>query len=158
MAYISESLGGLGATDEGHNVRVVLLHEHLLGRAGVMLYGADTDDLALTEVGELQLGSESVPAVTGRVTEAEFIGVFVEFMELGNTCDNIEISLDFFDIAEGFSLVHGDTLVLGEVLRGPLANAGKESDFMFLPGVSLSGVCDGLVFTSGTTESGVLIC
>jgi len=158
VTYIGESLSSLGATDEGHNVRVVLLHEHLLGRAGVMLYGADTDDLTLSQVRELQLGSESVPAVTRGVTEAKFIGVFVELMELGNTCDNIEISGDFLDVVEGFSLVHGDTLVLGEVLRGPLANAGEEGDFMFLPGVSLSGVCDGLVFTSGTSEGGVLIC
>lgn len=31
VTHISKSLGSLGATNEGHNVRVVLLGEHLLG-------------------------------------------------------------------------------------------------------------------------------
>jgi hypothetical protein len=108
-------------------------------------------------MGELQLGGKSVPAISGGIAHAELIGVFIELVELGDTCNNIEISSGFLHVAEGFGLVHGDTLVLGEVLRGPLAKAGKKGNFVLFPGVTLSGVCDGLVLTSGTTESGVLI-
>jgi hypothetical protein len=157
VAHIDETLGSLWSADEGHNVRVVLLRKHLLGWASIVLHGADTDDLALAEVGELQLGGKSVPAFTGGIFHAEFIGVFIKLVELGDLCDNIEITGGFLDVAEGLGLVHGDTLVLGEVLRGPLADAGKKGNFVLLPSVTLSGVCDGLVFTSGTTESRVLI-
>jgi len=122
-----------------------------------VLHGADTDGLALSEVGELQLGGKSVPAVSGGIAHAELVGVLIELVELSDLSDNIEVTGGLLDVVEGLGLVHGDTLVLGEVLRGPLAEAGKKGNFVLFPSVSLSGVCDSLVLTSGASECRVLI-
>jgi hypothetical protein len=80
-----------------------------------MLGRAYTDNLSLTEVGELQLGGKSVEAITRGVTEAELVGVFVELMELGNARDNIEISGLSLGLVEVDLLFGWDTVVASEV-------------------------------------------
>jgi hypothetical protein len=97
VLHASQGLGGLGSSDEGHNVGVVLLRQHLLGGARVVLDATSTDNLALPEVGELQLGCQRVPRFTRGVPEAQFVGVFVKFVELGDLGDNIEVSRSTLD-------------------------------------------------------------
>jgi hypothetical protein len=80
-----------------------------------MLGRAYTDNLSLTEVGELQLGGKSVEAITRGVTEAELVGVFVELMELSNARDNIEISGLSLGLVEVDLLFGWDTVVASEV-------------------------------------------
>jgi len=138
VLHAGETLGSLGSGDEGHDVGVVLLGEHLLGGAGVVLDAASTDDLPLPEVGELQLGGQGVPGLTRGVTEAKFVGVFVKLVELSDLGDDIEVSRGTLSSVKLFVVVLGASVVRGEVSTGPLSHRGEESELVLLERVSLA--------------------
>lgn len=120
--------------------------ENVLVLAGfVVSGGADTDHLASTETGELQLESEDVPIITGLVSDSELVGEFVQLKDVEYFSDNIEVTVLGASVLEVGVVVGGETIVLGKVVRNPLAEGGEESSLMLLESGALTRVVGGLV-------------
>merc|ERR1719329_1825426 len=84
-------VGELGGVDEGHDVGVVLEDEDLLGGGLVVGAGADLDNAALGDVGELDLESKSVEGGTGAVLKLELVGVVIELEDVEDLGDDVEV-------------------------------------------------------------------
>lgn len=124
----------------------MLEDENVLVLAGfVVSGGADADHLASTETGELQLECENVPIITGLVSDSELVGEFVQLKDVEHFSDNIEVTVLGASVLEVGVVVGGETIVLGEVVRNPLAEGGEESSLMLLESGALTRVVGGLV-------------
>jgi len=127
--------------------------ENVLVLAGfVVSGGADADHLASTETGELQLESEDVPSITGLVSDLELVGEFVQLEDVEHFSDNIEVTVGGASVLEVGVVVGGETIILGEVVRNPLAEGGEESSLMLLESSALTRVVGGLVAIVLTVE------
>ena len=147
----SESGGG----DESHDVGVVGKGEDVLLVGGLVPGGgSDSNSLASSQVGELELEGKSVPRLTSGVSKLELVGVFVHLVHLGNLSNNIEVVGGAGDLGEGLVEVLGDGVVRGEVLGGPSAEGTEELGFVLLEGSSLSGEGERLEFSEGSLDIG----
>ena len=88
---LSKVSSGLGSSNESAHVRVVGLAEDILVSGVVGGNRSDVDSVSRSEVGELQLGAESVPGVTRVVSKSDLVGVFIKLMDLSNSSLNIEV-------------------------------------------------------------------
>lgn len=70
---------------------------------------------------ELELEGKSVEHLARGILELEFVGVFVELVNLENLGDNVEVTLLGLSLVEGDVHVVRDHRVRGEVLVGPLS-------------------------------------
>lgn len=138
VLHASQGLSSFSSSDEGHNVGVVLLRQHLFGGAGVVLDATSTHNLTLSQVGELQLGGQGVPGFTRGVAKAQFVCVFVKFVELGDLCDNIEVSRCTLDSVQLLLVVLRTSVVLRKISAGPFAHRGEESKLVLLKTVALA--------------------
>ena len=85
VGNLGEVGGGLRSVNESADVGVVRLAEDVLGIGLVGRDGSDVDGVSGSEVGELQLGAESVPRVTGVISKSDLVGVFIELMDLSDS-------------------------------------------------------------------------
>lgn len=61
LGSLGDGLGQLGVGEEAHDVGEVALGEDLLGGGRVVGDRSDSDNLSVSDTGELQLGGKSVP-------------------------------------------------------------------------------------------------
>ena len=157
VGNLGEVGGGLRSVNESADVGVVRLAEDVLGTGLVGRDGSDVDGVSGSEVGELQLGAESVPRVTGVISKSDLVGVFIELMDLSDSSLDIKV----FTGSGGSSLVKGSDGSDGSggahVRGGPLSEGSKDVSFVLLEGSAFVGVGDGGVASSIGTESGLLI-
>jgi hypothetical protein len=154
---LGEVSGGLRSVNESADVGVVRLAENVLGTGLVGGDGSDVDGVSRSEVGELQLGAEGVPGVTGVISKSDLVGVFIELVDLGDSSLDIKVLTG----SGGSSLVKGsdggDGSGGSHVRGGPLSEGSKDVSFVLLERSALVGVGDGGVASSIGTESGLLI-
>ena len=154
---LGEAGGSLGSTDEGADVGVVALAEDVLVSGLVGGDGSDVDGLSVSEVGELQLGAEGVPGVTGVISKSELVGVFIELVDLSDFSLDIKV----FTGSNGGGLVEGgngsDGGGSGHVSGGPLSEGREDGGLVLLEGRAFVGVGNGGVATGLNTESGLLV-
>ena len=157
VGNLSEGTGGLGSVDESADVGVVRLSEDVLVSSAVSGDGSDVDGLSSSEVGELELGAESVPGFTGVVSKSDFVGVFIELVDLSDLTVDIKV----FTGSDGGGLVKGSDggngSGGGHVSGSPLAEGGEDVAFGFLERGSLVRVAHGLVSGAVLVESGLLV-
>jgi hypothetical protein len=157
VGNLSKVSSGLRSVNEGADVGVVALAEDVLVSGLVGGDGSDVDGVSRSEVGELQLGAEGVPGVTGVISKSDLVGVFIELVDLGDSSLDIEV----FTSSGGTGLVEGgdsgDGSGGGHVRGGPLSEGSKDVSFVLLEGSAFVGVGDGGVVSSGGTESGLFV-
>lgn len=119
LGSLGDGLGQLGVGEEAHDVREVALGKNLLGGGRVVGDRSDSDNLSISDTGELELGGEGEPGVSREVSESEFVGVFIEVTAHGDSGNNIEVGFLGLGLLEGDVHVLGDTVVGSEVFVGP---------------------------------------
>jgi len=154
---LGEVGSGLGSSDEGADVGVMALAEDVLVTGVVGGNRSDVDGVSASEVGELQLGAESVPGVTGVVSKSDFVGVFIELVDLGDSSLDIKV----FTGSNGGSLVEGsdggDGGGVAHVGGSPLSEGSEDLSFVLLEGSAFVGVGDGGVGSVVVTEGILLV-
>jgi hypothetical protein len=157
VGNLGEVSSGLRSVNEGADVRVVALAEDVLASGLVGGDRSNVDGVSTSEVGELQLGAEGVPGVTGVISKSDLVGVFIELVDLSDFTLNIEVftSSGSTGLVEGGD--SGDGSGTGHVRGGPLSEGSKDVSFVLLEGSAFVGVGDGGVVSSGGTESGLFV-
>ena len=154
---LGEVGSGLGSSNEGADVGVVALAEDVLITGVVGGNRSDVDGVSGSEVGELQLGAESVPGVTGVISKSDFVGVFIELVDLGDSSLDIKV----FTGSNGGSLVEGsdggDGGGVAHVGGRPLSEGSEDLSFVLLEGRAFVGVGDGHVGSVVVTEGILLV-
>lgn len=89
----AQERGELGGADEGHDVGVVLEHEHLLVKRGLIVGGrSNLDDGTLSQMWELQFESKGIEGLTGGISELKFVSVLIKFKNLKDLGNDVKVT------------------------------------------------------------------
>ena len=153
---LGEGGSELGRSNEGHDVRVVLEDEDLLGRGLIISGRSNSNNRSLSDVWEFQLKSKSVESLTGVVSELEFVGVLIKFENLLNLGNDIEVRFLLGSFLEVHNSVSSNVVGLEEVV-GPFSEGLEDGGVLSLDGGSLSGEGVWGILRDGLSEWGLLI-
>jgi len=90
-------------------------------------------------VWELQFKSKGEENSTGSIFNLELVSVVINFEDVENFSDDIEVAILFGGSIKSFSLSSTVNVALGEIVSSPFREGLLDSSILFLVGAFLSG-------------------
>lgn len=128
-----------GRADVGHDVRVMLEDQNLLGRGGIERGRSDSNNGSIFDVWEFQFNGKGVESGTGSISKFELVCVLIKLENSKNFSVDIKIFFFFVANVKGSGLVSTFDVVFGEVVLGPFLEGRLDGRVLLLVSGSLSG-------------------